>query len=83
VGLLIGTIFCLNIGVVQAGIETVCRCELFPPEVYGLSGGIPVKMVWAEVIGVALWGFLISAAATFLPALNASRIDPVEALRYE
>ena len=82
-GLLIGTIFCLNIGVVQTSIEFVCQCELFPPEVYGLSGGIPVKMVWAEVIGVALWGFLISTAATFLPALSASRIDPVEALRYE
>ena len=82
-GLLIGTIFCLNIGVVQTSIEFVCQCELFPPEVYGLSGGIPVKMLWAEVIGVALWGFLISTAATFLPALSASRIDPVEALRYE
>ena len=82
-GLLIGTIFCLNIGVVQTSIEFVCQCELFPPEVYGLSGGIPVKMVWAEVIGVAFWGFLISTAATFLPALSASRIDPVEALRYE
>ena len=82
-GLLIGTIFCLNIGVVQTSIEFVCQCELFPPEVYGLSGGIPVKMLWAEVVGVALWGFLISTAATFLPALSASRIDPVEALRYE
>jgi lipoprotein-releasing system permease protein len=32
---------------------------------------------------VAFWGFLISALATFFPALTASRIDPVDALRYD
>jgi len=82
-GLIIGTLFCINIGGVQSTIEFVCQCELFPPEIYQLSSGIPVKIVWGEVFGVAFWGFLISALATLIPALSASRIDPVDALRYE
>ncbi len=82
-GLIIGILFCLNIGAVQAAIEFVTGTELFPEDVYQLSGGIPAKIVWTEVFGVAFWGFLISAAATFFPALSASKVDPVEGLRYE
>lgn len=82
-GLVIGIVFCLNIGVVQAAIEGITGQPLFPPEVYELSGGIPVKIVWSEVILVAVWGFLISATATFLPAFSASKVDPVDALRYD
>jgi len=83
VGLILGILFCLNIGGVQAIIEFVTGTELFPADVYGLSGGIPAKIVWSEVFGVAFWGFVISAAATFFPAWSASKIDPVDALRYE
>jgi len=83
VGLIFGILFCLNIGAVQAAIEFVTGTELFPADVYGMSGGIPAKIVWTEVFGVAFWGFVISAAATFFPAWTASKIEPVDALRYE
>ena len=82
-GLIFGLLFCLNIAPIQKGIEFVSGAPLFPADVYGLSGVIPVKIVWSEVLGVAFWGFLITTLATYFPSRNASKIDPVDALRYE
>lgn len=81
-GVILGVLFCWQIGVVQSAVEVICQCELFPPEVYGLNQ-LPVKIVPMEVMQVAFWGFLVSALATFFPAWTASKTDPVEALRYE
>jgi lipoprotein-releasing system permease protein len=81
-GVILGLLFCINIGFVQSIIEGITGVKLFPPEVYGLEK-LPVKIVPAEVIQVAFWGFLVSALATFFPAWTASKTDPVEALRYE
>ena len=82
-GLLLGIIFCLNLYPIQLAIEGITGTQLFPPDVYQLTDRIPVKIVWTEVASVAAWGFLISALAVFWPAWQASKIDPVEALRYE
>lgn len=83
VGLVFGVLFCLNIGAVQNVIEAITGVELFPADVYYIDTGIPAKIIWGEVLMVALCGFLISAVATFFPALGASKTDPVEALRYD
>ncbi|NNE58125.1 MAG: FtsX-like permease family protein [Hellea sp.] len=82
VGLVLGVLLCLNMPAVQKFIE-VFTGPLFPPDIYQITGGIPTKIVWTEVIAVALCGFIISAIATFFPSWGASKTDPVDALRYE
>lgn len=82
-GLIVGVLFCLNLYSIQLFIEGIMGVQLFPQDVYQLTDRIPVKIVWSEVASVATWGFMISAMAVFWPAWQASKIDPVEALRYD
>jgi lipoprotein-releasing system permease protein len=83
IGLIVGIVFTLNIQSVQAVLEAILGVELFPSDIYQLSGGLPAILEWSEVSMIASWGFLMSCVATLWPAWRAARLDPVDALRYE
>ncbi|MES1203795.1 MAG: lipoprotein-releasing ABC transporter permease subunit [Pseudomonadota bacterium] len=81
-GLVGGTLFCIYIGPLQDFISWAFHVNVFNAEVYSLSR-IPAKVEWPEVGLVAGWALLMSFVASLLPAFLASRLEPVEALRYE
>jgi lipoprotein-releasing system permease protein len=82
VGVTLGVLFCTFVGPIQHFLEWATHTRLFSPDVYYLSQ-IPAKMEWSEVLGIMIFALLCSCLATLVPAWQASRIDPVEALRYE
>jgi len=82
VGLVTGVLFCLNIEHIQRAVEWATGVNVFSADVYFLSH-LPAKLDWGEVAIVTGWSFLLSVLATLAPAWRASRMDPVEALRYE
>ena len=56
--------------------------ELFPASIYGFTE-LPALIDWRDIVVICGGSLLISLAAGALPAWNAGRLKPVEALRYE
>ncbi|HEY7296722.1 MAG TPA: lipoprotein-releasing ABC transporter permease subunit [Xanthobacteraceae bacterium] len=82
VGLLIGTLICLNIELIRQFLSWVTSTELFSPELYFLSR-LPADMDFKETTAVVVMALALSLLATLYPSWRAARLDPVEALRYE
>jgi lipoprotein-releasing system permease protein len=81
VGALIGISFAHNIESIRQFLEKLTDTELFADEIYFLSQ-LPAVVDWSEVVLVIGMALFLSIAATLYPAWRASRLDPVEALRY-
>ena len=81
-GALLGILFATNIEGIRQFIQNLTGTELFAAEIYFLSQ-LPAIIEWQEVFTVIGMALVISIAATIYPAWRASRLDPVEALRYE
>jgi len=82
VGVALGVLFCIFIKPIQRAIEFLTSTQVFSPDIYFLSS-LPAKLDWTEVALVFLWTLGCSLVVTLYPSWKASRIDPVEALRYE
>jgi lipoprotein-releasing system permease protein len=81
-GVTLGTLFAVYIDPIQSFVEWATGTPVFSSDVYYLSR-IPAKVDWAEVAGIAVFALAMSCLWTLPPAWRASRLDPVEALRYE
>ncbi|MFA7457498.1 MAG: lipoprotein-releasing ABC transporter permease subunit [Micavibrio sp.] len=81
-GAILGIAFATNVESIRRFLEGLTNTELFSDEIYFLSK-LPAIIEWQEVAVVIGMAMAISIAATIYPAWRASRLDPVEALRYE
>ena len=81
-GFLLGVLVCLNIERLRELIGWLTDTDLFAPELYYLSQ-LPAEMDTGETGSVVVMTLALSILATLYPSWRASRLDPVEALRYE
>jgi len=81
-GVALGVVVCLNIESIRGFFSWVSGTVLFDPELYFLSQ-LPADMNIGETVSVVVMALTLSFLATLFPAWRASRLDPVQALRYE
>ncbi len=81
-GFAVGVLFCIFIRQIQDFVQWLFGTVVFSPDVYFLSH-IPAKVSWLEIAVIMTAALGMSFLAVLFPAWRASRIDPVEALRYE
>ena len=86
IGAFFGTIFGILVAIyiepIRQFFQWLTGRDLFPAELYYLSE-LPSKLVWTDVLGIALIAILLAFLATLYPAWKAANTDPVEVLRNE
>ncbi|MBX2849342.1 MAG: lipoprotein-releasing ABC transporter permease subunit [Acidiferrobacterales bacterium] len=82
IGAVLGILTALNVDVIVPFLENLLGFQLFPPEVYVISG-FPAELRWADVATIVCSAVGMSMLATLYPAWRASKTHPAQALRYE
>ena len=81
-GTFLGVLVAVYIEPIRQFFQWLTGRDLFPAELYYLSE-LPSKLVWTDVMGIALIAVLLAFLATLYPAWKAANTDPVEVLRNE
>jgi lipoprotein-releasing system permease protein len=81
-GCVVGVLFCLRIDEIRRLVAWITNANIFDPSVYYLTK-LPADVSWQTTGVIVLMAVALSLLATLYPSWRASRLDPVEALRYE
>ncbi len=82
IGCALGLLVALNLESVVAVIERLFHFKIIDSSVYYIDK-LPSRVEPLDVLLVVSISFLISLASTLYPSYKASKLDPVEAIRYE
>ncbi|MBQ7056067.1 MAG: lipoprotein-releasing ABC transporter permease subunit [Alphaproteobacteria bacterium] len=81
-GTILGVIIAIYVEPIRQFFQWLTGRDLFPAELYYLSE-LPSKLVWTDVVGIALIAVVLAFLATLYPAWKAANTEPVEVLRNE
>ena len=81
-GVVGGVLLALNVGAVVSAAESAFGFRVLSPEIYFLSS-LPSDLRWADVWVTAVIALALALVATLYPSWSASKVNPVDALRYD
>ena len=81
-GVILGILFSINIEKLRLFLSAVFNLEIFPSEIYFLDQ-LPSEINFYSIFIISIISIIISAIASYLPAIRISKISTFRALRYE
>ena len=82
IGIIIGVVFSIYIENIRILISTIFNITLFPEEIYFLSK-MPSEINFYSIILISVCSILATVVVSIFPAIKASKLDPIKALKYE
>ena len=81
-GIFLGVMFSLYIEKIRSFLSDVFNISLFPEEIYFLNK-MPSEIEPNSIFIISFCSIIITILVSIFPAIKASKLDPVQALKYE
>jgi lipoprotein-releasing system permease protein len=81
-GIFLGVMFSLYVENLRSFLSKVFNISLFPEEIYFLSK-MPSEININSIFIISICSIIITILVSIFPAIKASKLDPVKALKYE
>ena len=81
IGLILGLLFCININEIKTFLEFLSGSDLFSEEIYFFSK-LPVIIDFSQILSITLISFFLSFISTIYPSIKASKVDPINLIKW-
>ena len=81
-GILFGVLFSLYVEEIRLLLSEIFNISIFPEEIYFLSK-MPSQINFFSILVIGITSIIITSLVSIYPAVKASRLDTIKALKYE
>ena len=82
IGIIIGVMFSMYLENIRIFLSQIFNISLFPEEIYFLSK-MPSEIDLNSIILISVCSISATIIVSIFPAIKASKLDPIKALKYE